>query len=301
MRTKINLHLFIISMFAAFFLLEISGCGLKGEKKYSNNNSDTIPSSKNVIRLATVTTIQTGGLLDTLIADFEKKTDYRVEVYAGSDAYQRARAAKADVVFSHWGHRDLQAFVREGLGEWPQAVLSNTVGFLVPNGDPAHVGTAKDPLEAFERIAKTKSVFVMNNLEGLQYLINTLWNAAGRPDKTGWYFEDGSKRDSAIKATEKMNGYSIWGVSPFLEYKKNNNTTLRLVVLNSPLMQRLMVSVVVSPTKLQGINEQGAKAFQAYLLDPETQGMILEFRVSDISLPLFWPQGRTNASSNLPK
>src|SRR5579859_8137413 len=215
MKLKINLPLFIITMVPAFFLLGIGGCRLRKEQKY-----DSLPSGNKVIRLATVTTIQTGGLLDSLIADFEKKTDYQVEVYAGNDVYQQARAGKADIVFSHWGHRDIQGFVQDGLGEWPQAVLSNTVGFLVPNGDPAKVALAKDPIEAFERIARTKSPFVMNNLEGLRYLINTIWRAASSPDKTGWYFDNGPQKGNAIKIAEKMNGYSVWGVSPFLEYKK---------------------------------------------------------------------------------
>ncbi len=259
------------------------------------------PTAGNLVRLATVTTIQTGGLLDTLIAEFQKKTEYRVEVYAGEDVYVQARAGKADVVFSHFGHRDAQAFLQDGLGEWPQTVLSNSIGFIVPPADPARVATANDPVEAFERIAQSKSPFVVNRIEGLEYLADTLWNAAGKPDKAGWYVDSGLQMKDAMNAAAKMNGYSLWGASPFLEYERESKSGLKPVVLDDSLMQRLMVSVAVNPAKLPGVNTEGAKAFQAYLLDPATQAKIRAFRVPGVSQPLFWPQGRTNASSVLPK
>ena len=72
------------------------------------------------VRLATVTTIQSGGLLDQLVADFQEKTGDTVEVYAGDDPYTQARAGKADLVFSHLGHRDAKAFLQDGLGSGPK-------------------------------------------------------------------------------------------------------------------------------------------------------------------------------------
>ncbi len=252
------------------------------------------------VRLATVTTIQSGGLLDQLVADFEAKTGDTVEVYAGDDPYTQARAGKADLVFSHLGHKDAQAFIQDGLGQWPQAVLSNTIGYIIPPGDPAHVASATDPVQAFERIAKSKSPFVLNNNEGLRYLTDTLWNAAGTPDKTGWYLDSGLQDATAMDAAAKANAYSLWGVTPFLEYQRQTHSTLQPVVINDSLMQRLMVSVAVEPAKVAGVNVDGAKAFQAYLLDPVTQAKIRAFRVPGVSQPLFWPQGRTNASAMLP-
>ena len=269
-------------------------------RREAGPDRSTAGNGRKSVRLATVTTIQTGGLLDALVADFEEKAGYRVEVYAGKDVYPRARAGKADVVFSHLGHRDARAFLLEGLGEWPQAVLSNTQGFIVPPGDPARVATATDPVQAFGRIARSKSPFVVNDIEGVKYLTETLWHAAGRPDKTGWYFDRGLGKSEAMDAAAKMNAYSIWGVSPFLEYREANDVALRPIVLNDSLMQRLMASVAVNPAKLPGVSVDGVRAFQAYLLDPATQAMIRAFRVPGVPQPLFWPQGRTNASEVLP-
>ena len=260
----------------------------------------------NIVHLATVTTVQTGGLLDDLIADFTQRTGYRVDVYAGEDLYSQARAGNADVVFSHFGHKDAEPFLSDGLGQWPHVVLANTIAFLVPPNDPARVRAAKDPVEAFQRIAQTKSPFIVNNIDGLQYLVNTLWNASGRPDKTGWYSDAGLQMEDAIREASGKAGYTLWGVSPFLEYQQpfNSGTTpanLQPVIFNDSLMQRIMVSIVVNPGKFPQANMKGALAFQDYLLNPETQARIRAFRFPGIDQPLFWPEGRSNSSIFLPR
>jgi tungstate transport system substrate-binding protein len=261
--------------------------------------SPTVGNDQNVVRLSTVKTIQDGGLLDVLVTDFEKKSEYRVAVYTGEDVYLQAREGKADLVFSHWGHKAAQAFMQDGLGEWPQAVLSNSAAFIVPLDDPAHVAAATDPVQAFERIAQSKSRFIVNNIDGVRYFTEILWNAAGQPDKTGWYIDKGLAKAQAIDAAAKTNAYTIWGATPFLRYQKANDVALKVVPMRDSSMQRLMVSVMVNPAKIPGVNVAGAKAFQAYLLDPATQAKIRAFRIPGVDQPLFWPQGRTNASAAL--
>ena len=133
------------SVIAAIPVLALAGCTAAASPtvssatpETSSAGSSTAPGAANnkTVRLATVTTIQSGGLLDKLVADFQEKTGVTVEVYAGDDVYTQARAGKADLVFSHLGHKDAQAFLQDGLGQWPQAVLSNTIGYIIPPGDP---------------------------------------------------------------------------------------------------------------------------------------------------------------------
>jgi tungstate transport system substrate-binding protein len=252
------------------------------------------------VRLSTVKTIQDGGLLDALIAGFEKQSGYRVAVHTGEEVYQFAREGNADLVFSHWGHREAQAFLEDGLGEWPQAVLSNSSAFIGPLDDPAGVATAADPVEALRRIAESKSPFIVNDIDGVKYLTEMLWHAAGKPDKAGWYLDQGLAKAEAVDAAAKLKGYTIWGATPFLKYQKANGLALRIMPMRDSSLQRLMVSVLVNPAKVPGVNVAGAKALQAYLLDPATQALIRAFRVPGVDQPLFWPQGRTNASAILP-
>ena len=76
---------------------------------------------------------------------------------------------------------------------------------------------------------------------------------------------------------------------------------LQPFVLNDPLLQRIMVSVVVDSEKAPGANVTGAKALQQYLLDPATQARIRASRLPGIDQQIWWPAGRNNASSVLPK
>lgn len=252
-----------------------------------------------VIRLATVTTVQTGGMLSQLLADFGQQTGYHVEVYAGEDVYDKARSGQADIVFSHLGHKDAQAFITDGLGQWPREVLLNTIALMIPPGDPAAVRGATDPVEAFRRIAQSRSLFIVNNIEGLSYLVDTLWNAAGQPNKEGWYSNTGLQKEDALQAAAAQGGYTLWGISPSLAAQQKQPLNLQPLILNDSLMQRIMVSVVVNPDKFPQTNTEGALGLQRYLLDPVTQAKIRNFRFAGIDQPIFWPAGRNNASALL--
>jgi ABC-type tungstate transport system permease subunit len=66
-------------------------------------------------------------------------------------------------------------------------------------------------------------------------------------------------------------------------------------VLNDPILRRIMVTVGVNLSKVSGINVEGAKAFQQYLLTPTTQARIQAFRLPGIDQQIWWPAGRDNA------
>jgi ABC-type tungstate transport system permease subunit len=73
------------------------------------------------------------------------------------------------------------------------------------------------------------------------------------------------------------------------------------MVLEDPLLQRIMVSVRVMPKKVSGINTRGAMAFQQYLLESKTQARIRAFRYPGIDQQIWWPAGRDNEGALLPQ
>jgi tungstate transport system substrate-binding protein len=252
------------------------------------------------IRLATVTTVQDGGLLPRLLAPFQRQTGRQVQVYTGEDVYVKARAGQADLVFSHFGHKDAQAFLADGLGQWPRTVLFNSIALIVPTSDPAGVAALTNPLEAFARIAAARAPFVVNAIPELVYLADILWNATGRPDKTGWYHDTGVQQDAAMQAAAQQQGYSLWGATPFLVLQQKSHLPLRPVVYGEEMFHRIMVSVVVNPAKFPHANVAGALSLQEYLLTPATQALIRNYRYPGLDQPLFWPAGRNNAPDLLP-
>ncbi len=122
----------------------------------------------NVIRVASVPTAVEGNLLPTLIAKFEKQSALRVQLSSNDGAYGLARNGFADLVISHYGHKNAEAYVMDGLGEWPRTLFSNQMALLGPPSDPAKVRDLQDAGEAFKRIAESKSPFVLNHIDGVR-------------------------------------------------------------------------------------------------------------------------------------
>jgi tungstate transport system substrate-binding protein len=245
------------------------------------------------IRVASVPTAVEGDLLPELVHEFLP----RVELSGRPDVYDAARAGKVDLVISHYGHHDTERFVLDGLGEWPRTVFSNQMALVGPPSDPAKIRGLSDAAEALRRIADTKSLFVMNDLEGIRYLTEILWNAAGRPSRDGWFVDDKQQKEGAMRFASEHAAYTFWGLTPFLRTHKTEHLQLEPLVFADPLLQRLMVSVVV---RVPGSNLDGARALQTHLLEPATQAKIRATRYAGNDHIYWVPAGRNNGTAALP-
>ncbi len=88
----------------------------------------------------------------------------------------------------------------------------------------------------------------------------------------------------------------LWGLPPFLRLKRQGPIALEPLVVQDPIFQRIMVSVVVSPKKVKGVNAEGAAAFQDFLISPPIQARIRAFRYPDFDQQAWWPAGRHNSA-----
>ncbi len=259
---------------------------------------------KGVVRLAVVITPESSGLLGQLLGDFEKKSGLKVVVDSRQDVFGLARDGKADLVLAHYGHGGTEEFCTEGLGFWPRPVFANQAALIGPASDPARIAGSRDVVEAFRRIAGAKAPFIVNNSATEKYLAEVLWHAADRPARTGWYLDKGLRNQAAtkdaIEAAVKEKGYTLWGLVPFLKYvEANPECGMKALVTDDPLLQRLMVTVVVQPDRIKGVNVAGARALERFLIAPETQARIRAFRVPGFEGPVWWPSGRNNSGAFL--
>jgi tungstate transport system substrate-binding protein len=250
---------------------------------------------QNVVRLSVTPTPLQSGLLDELLPEFEKQTGYTVQVRPGLlDIFEIARQGQADIVISHYGFEEVEAFVQAGFGFWPRAVFSNQSALIGPPGDPALIRGLSSATEAFERIARSQSLFVTNDLVLLNALVEVLWEGAGRPDRSGWFLDLGLEGSDAVDAASSLGAYTVWGVDPFILYLQGHSLDLELLSVNDPVLQRMMVSVVVNPERVPGVNVEGAHALEAYLLDPATAARIQRFRYPGFDPAFWWPSGLQN-------
>ncbi|HEX5716462.1 MAG TPA: hypothetical protein VF179_09900 [Thermoanaerobaculia bacterium] len=249
------------------------------------------------IRLGTVGATRTAGLLDGLIARFQDQSPYQVVLTAGNaaDLYAQAREGLLDIVTTHLGVADLPAFVQDKVGRWPQVVFATVTAYVAAPDDPAGILAASDAVDAFERIAQTRSPFVVNNLDNPRFVSETLWHAAGQPDRTGWYVDNGLSGAAAVQAASQRGGYTLWGLHAFLTRQQQNPVNMRAVLFGDSVLHQPVASVVVQPGHGRKVNLPGALALQQFLLTPEIQGVVRRFRHPQFDLPIFWPVAHYNA------
>lgn len=279
----------------------LPACSKSETKPAPTAAEPVVPVDTSVVRVASVPTAVEGNLLPTLIADFERKSKLRVALTPTEGVYDLARDGKVDLAISHYGHKHAEAFIMDGLGEFPRTLFSNQMALVGPPSDPARVRGLTDAGEAFRRIAETKSPFVLNGIDGVRYLVEILWNAAGRPNKDGWLIDEGRRKDDAIVTASERGAYALWGLTPFLRLDRAAHLKLEPLVLADPLLQRMLVSIVVRPTKVQGVNAEGAHALENHLLAPATQAQIREVRYPGASAVCWVPAGRHNRTGMLPR
>jgi tungstate transport system substrate-binding protein len=260
-----------------------------------SGSSAQIAAQNTHVRLALVNV--PNDLLDPLLPDFEKQTGLQAEiVYTGNDPFGVARAGKADLVISHYGHEGVQPFVTAGFGLWPHPVFANQMVLLGPPNDPAQVRGLTDGAEAFRRIAASKSRFVVNDSAGAKYLEEILWTGAGVHEKGDWYLNAQLQGPQAVREAAQNGAYVLWGLPPFLRLKRQASINLEPLVVRESILQRIMVAMVVNPMKVAGVNARGGEAFQKYLIAPATQAQIRAFRYPDFDQQAWWPAGRHNSA-----
>ncbi len=250
------------------------------------------------IRLAVVNTPEV--LLSALLPQFEKETGCDVTVASTEAVFDLARAGKADMVIAHYGHSGTEAFVTEGLGLWPHAVFANKASIFGPRADPAGIRELPDAVEGFRRIAEARTPFVVNNATTEKYLADILWEAAGRPDRTGWYIDNGLRDRPAVDYALTIGGYVLWGLVPGLRYKSEDpSRDIDALSSSDALFDRGMVAVKVNPYAFKSINADGAAALERYLIRPDTQVRIRQFRELGYPGQMWVPTGRNNSADFL--
>jgi tungstate transport system substrate-binding protein len=257
----------------------------------------SLNAQSSVVRLQSVPIPFDSGLMTDLLADFEKTTGYHVQVNTSDSPYTFARQGAADLVLSHYGHDQVDDFMADGLGLWPRMAFASQSVLIGSPTDPAGITSTQDAVDAFRRIAATKSRFVLNNADAEKYLEQLLYEGAGEPDRTGWYVDNGASGQQAIQAAQQSNGYTTWGLIPFLKFKAMTNSPVQAFVFDDPLLQRAMMTVIVNPDKIAGVNVAGALALQRYLSLPSTQMRIRAFRSAGIDRQVFWPAAYDNTKS----
>ncbi|MFI5213491.1 MAG: substrate-binding domain-containing protein [Gemmatimonadales bacterium] len=237
--------------------------------------------------LATTTSLNDSGLLDSLAPAFERASGYHLRTVAvgSGQALRMGERGDADVVFAHSPAAEA-AFMAKGFGIRRLVVATNYFTVVGPADDPDHVREAPSAPEALRRIAAARGVFVSRgDSSGTNARELQLWRAAGgRPEWPG-YLETGQGQAATLLVANERRGYTLTDRSTFGALRRH----LDLVPLreDEPALLNIYHVIELNPAGRPGINAAGGHAFAEFLTSPATQDLIARFGTERYGAPLF--------------
>jgi ABC-type tungstate transport system permease subunit len=116
----------------------------------------------------------------------------------------------------------------------------------------------------------------------------------------GGVIESTLENAAAVRLAADRNAYVLWGVPPFLRWKRQQSieqaTNIEPLVIDDPILHRVMVSIAVNDKTVKGVNTKGAQQLEGFLLSPAIQARIAAFRYPDFDRQVWWPAGRHNSA-----
>ena len=239
--------------------------------------------------LATTTSTQDSGLLDELIPTFEDHNDYNVKMIAvgSGEALRLGSEGEADVLLVHSPSAE-EDFIEAGNGESRELVMHNDFVIVGPEDDPAGIADAESAADAFAKIAAAEAPFISRGDEsGTNTKELAIWKDAGiEPAGQSWYSETGQGMGATLNVTTERQGYTLTDRGTWLAQQANLD--LGLLYESDPKLNNIYHVIVVNPEKFDEVNAEGARAFSAFMIAPDTQDIIGEFGIEEYGAPLFF-------------
>ncbi len=240
--------------------------------------------------LATTTSTADTGLLDVLLPDFQAETGYHVKPVAVGSGAAIAMGEKgdADVLLVHAPSLETP-LMDKGVATARLLVMHNSFAIVGPASDPAKIRGMTAALDAFKKIADSKSLFVSRgDNSGTDVAEKALWTMVGVTlSGQSWYQESGQGMGATLGVASEKAGYTYtdWGTWLALKSKLQ----LSVMVTGDPVFLNIYHVMPVNPEKFPKVNAAGGKAFADYMVSPRAQALIKNYGVDRFGEPLFIP------------
>jgi tungstate transport system substrate-binding protein len=231
-----------------------------------------------------------GSWDDPDVPRFMAKTGIQVKVVAvcTGRALDIGRRGDADVVFVHDRPAE-DKFMAEGGGVKRFDVMYNDFIVVGPKSDPAHISGGKDAVEALRKIAAAKAPFISRgDRSGTNEAELRYWKDAGiavSPAKDSWYHDIGQGMGPALNIAASTNAYVLSDRGTWLSFK--NHGDLDILVEGDKRLFNQYGVMLVNPTKHPNVKVHEGQEFIDWLISPEGQRTIVEYRIG--GQELFFP------------
>jgi len=279
-----------MALLAIFMLTAVIGCGGQQEESAAPDNQ-AAPELK-PLKLATTTSTDDSGLLDYLLPEFQKDTNYQVEVIAvgTGQAIEMGEAGDVDVLLVHSRAAE-DKFVADGFGVDRRDVMYNDFLIIGPAEDPAGIKGTTDALAAFKAIADKKAAFVSRGDDsGTHKKELTVWQKAEVEPAGEWYIEAGQGMGDTFMMANEKKAYTLIDRATYLALK--DKYQLETMVEGDAALFNPYGVIPLNPEKFPNRDFEGATAFAEWLTSEKGQKMIGEFGVEEFGQALFIPDAK---------
>ena len=286
MKKRILALVMVLAM-ALSMTVVFTGCG----------NEEAVE-AKGTIILATTTSTKDSGLLDAILPEFTAETGWEVDVVSvgSGEAMEMGMNGEADVLLVHSPAAEAE-YVEGGHADADgrMDVMYNDYVVVGPEADPAGVAAnaADDAIAAFAAIMENEAVFVSRaDDSGTHKKELSIWEKAELAPAGDWYIEAAAGMGDVITMTDEKAGYTLSDRATWLNV--GGNTALQIVCEKDPsgVLNNQYGVICVNPEKNENINNEGAKAFQQWIVSEATQALIGEYGVEEYGQALFIPNAQ---------
>jgi tungstate transport system substrate-binding protein len=246
------------------------------------------------ITVASTTSTEQSGLFGHILPIFEEKTGIEVRVVAQGtgQALDTGRRGDADVVFVHAKAAE-EEFIAEGAGVERKAVMYNDFVIVGPGDDPAGIKGGADAVAALAKIAEASATFASRGDDsGTHKAELALWKQAGVEPSGDWYRELGAGMGPTLNTSAEMPAYTLTDRATWLSFE--NKGPLEVVVEGDPKLFNQYGVILVNPAKHPHVKTEAGQAFIDWLVSPEGQQAIAEYKIG--GQQLFFPNANGGGS-----
>jgi tungstate transport system substrate-binding protein len=245
--------------------------------------------------LASTTSVENSGLLDSILPLFTQANGIKVRVVAQGTGQALATAARgdADLVLVHDPEAE-DAFMAQGHGLSRREIAWNDFIIVGPAGDPAGIAGGKDAARALQAIAEARAPFVSRgDKSGTDALEKRLWKVLGLDPVAlggGWYRDIGGGMGAALNAAAAMEAYTLSDRGTWLSFK--NKGELKIVIEGDPRLLNHYDVILLDPKRHPEAQHEAAKRLADWLLSADGQAAIGAYQIGGEQL--FHPSAKVD-------
>jgi tungstate transport system substrate-binding protein len=235
-------------------------------------------SAETRLKMATTTSTDNSGLLDTMLPPFEKNHGIEVDVVAVGTgrALKLGENGDVDIVLVHAREAE-EEFIEKGFGVNRRDVMYNDFVIVGPEGDPAGIRGSQSAANALLSISQAGASFVSRGDDsGTHKKEKKLWLAADIPPEGAWYVEAGQGMGAVLNMADEKQAYALTDRGTWIAL--SGKLELTILFEGDPELFNPYGIIAVNPALHPHVNYMEAMLLIAWFTSPEGQKLIADFK-----------------------